>query len=510
MMALVRGVDAIAHFGGQSLESTFDTICHANIQGAFNLYEAARKHGVKRIVYASSSQVTGFYPTDVIVDPSMPVRRRASTACRRRSARNLSRLFYDRYGIETVCLRIAMAFPEPTTHRMLRVVPVVPRSLIELVKRGLAREGCRPHDRLRRFRQPRHAVAQSERGEDRLDAARQLRAVPRRRRGAPARPDPDDVQNRYHGGKFTQDGRSRIAARDARAALEVVAPTRERGRRVAACGMRRGCRVLDRHSREARCTGSTCRAARHTRYDVPEMVGCLALADDGGLIAATRRGVARLGDEATGALEPRRRRRVSARRHARERRRCDRQGRFWFGTMLMDMAARNRSAGSTATPARAGSTAADRRLIVQNGLAFSPDGRTMYLSDSHCERAPACGRSISTRRRRAVEPPAVRRHERASGSPDGAAVDAEGAYWTCGNDGGCDPPFLAPTENASQATRCRCRSRRWRRSAAPTSSGFRDSIRRRAPRDADEPLAGSLLAFRPGVNGVPETPYATH
>ena len=120
VMDLVRGVDAIAHFGGQAVEASFDTICHANIVGAFNVYEAARKFGVKRVVYASSGQVTGFYPTDTIVDPSMPVRPSSLYGLSKAFGENLSRLFYDRYGIETVCVRIAMAFPEPTTHRMLR------------------------------------------------------------------------------------------------------------------------------------------------------------------------------------------------------------------------------------------------------------------------------------------------------------------------------------------------------------------------------------------------------
>jgi hypothetical protein len=212
MMELVRGVDAIAHFGGQSIEATFDTICHANIQGAFNLYEAARKHGVKRIVYASSSQVTGFYPTDVIVDPSMPVRPSSLYGLSKAFGENLSRLFYDRYGIETVCLRIAMAFPEPTTHRMLRSY-LSYRDLVELVKRGLAREGRRPHDRLRRVRQPRLAVAQSRRGEDRLDAARQLRAVPRGVEARQPGPTRTTCRTATTAASSRRTARSRIAPR---------------------------------------------------------------------------------------------------------------------------------------------------------------------------------------------------------------------------------------------------------------------------------------------------------
>ena len=58
---LVQGVDAIVHFGGISVEGPFNPILNANIVGIVNLYEAARQHGVKRVVFASSNHVTGFY-----------------------------------------------------------------------------------------------------------------------------------------------------------------------------------------------------------------------------------------------------------------------------------------------------------------------------------------------------------------------------------------------------------------------------------------------------------------
>lgn len=58
----VRGVDAIIHLAGISLESTFDKILKANIEGTYNLYEAAREEGVGRIVFASSNHAVGFTP----------------------------------------------------------------------------------------------------------------------------------------------------------------------------------------------------------------------------------------------------------------------------------------------------------------------------------------------------------------------------------------------------------------------------------------------------------------
>ena len=57
---LLRDVQAVVHLGGVSVEGPFEPILQANIVGTYNLYEAARKHGVKRIVFASSNHVTGF------------------------------------------------------------------------------------------------------------------------------------------------------------------------------------------------------------------------------------------------------------------------------------------------------------------------------------------------------------------------------------------------------------------------------------------------------------------
>ncbi len=58
----VRGVDAIVHLAGISLESTFEKILKANIEGTYHLYEAAREEGVRRIVFASSNHAVGFAP----------------------------------------------------------------------------------------------------------------------------------------------------------------------------------------------------------------------------------------------------------------------------------------------------------------------------------------------------------------------------------------------------------------------------------------------------------------
>jgi len=117
--ALLRGIDAIVHLGGISTEQPFDAILQANIVGTYNLYEAARQHGVKRVVFASSNHVTGFYRQDEVIDPTMPVRPDSYYGVSKAFGENLSRFYFDRYGIETVCLRIGSSFPEPKDRRML-------------------------------------------------------------------------------------------------------------------------------------------------------------------------------------------------------------------------------------------------------------------------------------------------------------------------------------------------------------------------------------------------------
>lgn len=117
--ALLAGIDAVVHLGGISTEQPFDAILQANIVGTYNLYEAARRQGVRRIVFASSNHVTGFYRQDEVIDASMPVRPDGYYGLSKAFGENLARFYFDRYGIETACLRIGSSFPEPRDRRML-------------------------------------------------------------------------------------------------------------------------------------------------------------------------------------------------------------------------------------------------------------------------------------------------------------------------------------------------------------------------------------------------------
>ena len=119
VLALLDGVDAVVHMGGVSTEQPWESILAANIVGMVNLYEAARKHRVKRIVFASSNHVTGFYRQDQVVSPKDPVRPDGFYGVSKAFGENLAQMYWDRHGIESVSLRIGSSFAEPKDRRML-------------------------------------------------------------------------------------------------------------------------------------------------------------------------------------------------------------------------------------------------------------------------------------------------------------------------------------------------------------------------------------------------------
>ncbi|MFC3944733.1 NAD(P)-dependent oxidoreductase [Pseudomonas gingeri NCPPB 3146 = LMG 5327] len=116
---LVEGVDAILHFGGVSVERPFEEILGANICGVFHIYEAARRHGVKRVIFASSNHVIGFYKQSETIDAHAPRRPDSYYGLSKSYGEDMASFYFDRYGIETVSIRIGSSFPEPQNRRML-------------------------------------------------------------------------------------------------------------------------------------------------------------------------------------------------------------------------------------------------------------------------------------------------------------------------------------------------------------------------------------------------------
>lgn len=116
---MMAGVEAVVHLGGLVREEPFTDILHANILGGHNVWEGARRAGVRRIVFASSCHAVGMYRRDQRIDADVPKRPDGFYGLSKAFTEDLARLYYDRHGIEAACLRIGSCFPEPTGERML-------------------------------------------------------------------------------------------------------------------------------------------------------------------------------------------------------------------------------------------------------------------------------------------------------------------------------------------------------------------------------------------------------
>jgi len=184
--------------------------------------------------------------------------------------------------------------------------------------------------------------------------------------------------------------------------------------------------------------------------------------------------------------------------------RCDRQGRFWVGSMDRDVTVAN------GVVQRFGSDFLPHRMFgdfkVPNSAAFSPDGETYYFSD--CRNRLIWAHRIDTASGDIIERRQFAETRSHPGQPDGSCVDADGYLWNAEYNGGRLIRF-APDGRIDRIIELPV--------SKPTSCAFggkaldilyvTTAVKGLAPdQAAAQPLAGSLLAFRPGVRGVPD-PY---
>jgi uronate dehydrogenase len=134
--SVVAGVDAIVHMAGIPREAPIEQIASANLVATYNVFAAAHAAGVKRIVFGSTNHVVGFYPVEQSVDASALPRPDTLYGASKVFGEAVARLFWDKHGIESVCIRIGSALDKPTNVRQLSTW-VSYRDLGELVWRSL-------------------------------------------------------------------------------------------------------------------------------------------------------------------------------------------------------------------------------------------------------------------------------------------------------------------------------------------------------------------------------------
>lgn len=118
-LELTKDVDIILHFAGVPREQSFDEIMTDTIPAAYHMYEGARLHGAKRVVYASSNHAVGMTNVEQVPDTNAPHRPDTFYGMTKCFIEDLGSLYWDKWGIESVNLRICSCFPEPVDRRML-------------------------------------------------------------------------------------------------------------------------------------------------------------------------------------------------------------------------------------------------------------------------------------------------------------------------------------------------------------------------------------------------------
>lgn len=246
-------------------------------------------------------------------------------------------------------------------------------------------------------------------------------------------------------------------------------------------------------------------SGRIDSWTMPELVGSIALADDGRLLVALAAELA-LFDASTGAMETVAKPPARIADHRFNDGRCDRQGRFWAGTMNNISRA---AEGVLYRLDRArGLVGVMSGISIPNSLAWSPDGRTMYFADSLRYAIFAHDFDIASGQ---MGPPRIFATTQAPAFPDGSTVDAAGYLWNAefngarvvryAPDGQVDRVIGLPVQ---RPTCCAFGGPDLDVLYVTTASQNMTAAELEA-----QPLAGALLAVAAGTRGLPEPRFMT-
>jgi uronate dehydrogenase len=201
---IVQRVDGIVHLGGFSVEGPWPTILNANIVGCYNLFEAAYRAGVKRIVFASSNHAVGFYPREKKIGVDVTLRPDSRYGISKAFGEAVGAFYADKHGLRVTCLRIGNVGDAPIDKRRLAIW-LKPEDLVQLIRIGLEHPGIHfevfygasdnaaawwDNSNARRF------------GYKPMGRAEDYRA---QAMAAQATLPPDPVGDRYQGGTFCSD-----------------------------------------------------------------------------------------------------------------------------------------------------------------------------------------------------------------------------------------------------------------------------------------------------------------
>ena len=130
--ASLAGVDCVVHLAGIADENTWDKILPINIGGTYNVFEAARRQKVKRVIFASSNHAVGFHRRAREIDTAVPTRPDTRYGVSKVAGEAIGRLYADKYDLSVACLRIGSFRQRPDSVRQIATW-CSPRDLVQLV-----------------------------------------------------------------------------------------------------------------------------------------------------------------------------------------------------------------------------------------------------------------------------------------------------------------------------------------------------------------------------------------
>lgn len=246
----------------------------------------------------------------------------------------------------------------------------------------------------------------------------------------------------------------------------------------------------------------------HRTWDMPSQPGCIAINASGGLLVALRSGLALL-DTAMGQLTPIAEAPYDQGTTRFNDGRCDAAGRLWVGSIYEP---RDHAHAALYCVEHGVIRDSGKRATVSNGVAFSPDNKTLYHADTTSHRIYAYAYDVltgSVTDARLLKQFSTDKLHNYGGRPDGAAVDSEGAYWCAMYEGG-KILRLSPAGNVLQEVLLPVR--------CPTMLAFGGedlrtlfittvSKNRPSAELAEFPLSGCVLSLRVDVAGLAEHAY---
>src|ERR1700722_3494005 len=136
MERAMTGIDCVVHLAGASVESPWDKVLPLNIEGCFNVFEAARRQGAKRVIFASSNHAVGFHRRERFIDNTVVPRPDTRYGVSKVFGEALGRLYADKYGLSVACLRIG-TFRKPDRPAEARqlLTWISHRDMVQLARR---------------------------------------------------------------------------------------------------------------------------------------------------------------------------------------------------------------------------------------------------------------------------------------------------------------------------------------------------------------------------------------